>query len=70
MDERIARLQAHQNNIDRYQGLLKTRLSETEKQYLEQRLSEERFAIAMLDFISTGAAPSEPAEQDRKALSH
>ena len=69
MDERVARLQAHQNNIDRYQGLLKTSLSETEKQYLEKRLSEERFAIAMLDF-STGAVLSEPAERDRKALSH
>jgi hypothetical protein len=52
MSERIARLHAHQQNIDRYQGLLKTQLSETELQFLEKRLSEERFAIAMLYFLS------------------
>jgi hypothetical protein len=52
MSERITRIRAHQNNIDRYQGLLKTKLSEVELQYLEKRLSEERFAIAMLHFMS------------------
>jgi hypothetical protein len=52
MSERITRLQAHQRNIDRYQGLLETQLSETEKRYLEKRLSEERFAIAMLRLMS------------------
>jgi hypothetical protein len=49
MDERIARLRAHQKNIERYQDLLKTKLNEVELQYLEKRLSEERLAIAMLD---------------------
>jgi hypothetical protein len=52
MDERIARLRAHQKNIVRYQGLLKTKLSEAEKHYLEKRLSEERSAISMLQFKS------------------
>jgi hypothetical protein len=52
MSERITRIRAHQNNIDRYQGLLKTELTEVELQYLEKRLSEERFAIAMLHFMS------------------
>ena len=56
MDERIARLRAHQKNIERYQDLLKTKLNELELQYLEKRLSEERFAIAMLDFMSPPAA--------------
>ena len=32
MDERIARLRAHQKNIDRYQRLLKTKLSEVKSQ--------------------------------------
>jgi hypothetical protein len=50
MDERIARLCAHQKNIARYQSLLKTELSNVEQQYLQRRLSEERFAIAMLQF--------------------
>jgi hypothetical protein len=52
MSERITRIRVHQNNIDRYQGLLKTNLSEVELQDLERRLSEERFAIAMLHFMS------------------
>jgi hypothetical protein len=52
MSERITRIRAHQNNIDRYLGLLKTELNEVELQYLEKRLSEERFAIAMLHFMS------------------
>jgi hypothetical protein len=55
MDEkRVARLRAHQLNIERYQRLLKTRLSEVETQFLERRLSEERFWAAILDY----AAPS------------
>jgi hypothetical protein len=48
MDERIARLRAHQQNIDRYQRLLKTKLNDLESQFLEKRLSEERFLMAML----------------------
>ena len=56
MDERTARLQTHQKNIERYQEMLKTRLSELELQYLERRLSEERFAIAMLDFMRPGTS--------------
>jgi len=56
MDERIARLRTHHKNIERYQGLLKTKLNEVELQYLERRLSEERFAIAILEFMSPPAA--------------
>jgi hypothetical protein len=51
MDNRITRLLAHQKNIERYQNLLRTNLSEIELHYIERRLSEERFAIAMLDFM-------------------
>ena len=50
METRIARLRTHQKNIDRYQGLLKTKLNEIERQYIEKRLSEERFTIALLQF--------------------
>jgi len=53
MDERTARLRAHQQNIDRYQGLLQTTLNAVEVQFLERRLSEERLAIAMLEFFTT-----------------
>ena len=49
MDDRIARLRTHQRNISRYQNMLKTRLSDVELHFVEKRLSEERFKIAMLD---------------------
>jgi hypothetical protein len=48
MDERIARLRAHQKNIERYQSLLKTELTEVEMHYLEKLLSEERLVMAIL----------------------
>jgi hypothetical protein len=51
MNERIARLRTHQKNIERYQTLLKTKLNDIEVQFLEKRLSEERSAIAMLQFM-------------------
>jgi len=52
MDDRIARLRTHQRNISRYQNMLKTRLSEVELHFVEKRLSEERFKMAMLEFMS------------------
>jgi hypothetical protein len=51
MDE-STRLSAHLRNIERYQNLLRTKLTEIEQQFLERRLSEERFAVAMLNFMS------------------
>jgi flagellar capping protein FliD len=53
MEERITRLRAHLRNIDRYQSLLRTKLSDAEQRYLESRLSEERFAITTLNFTSS-----------------
>jgi len=50
MDESGARLRTHLRNIDRYQNLLKTHLTELEVQYLEKRLREERSVIAALHF--------------------
>jgi hypothetical protein len=55
MDERGARLRVHLQNIDRYQRLLRTDLSELELEFLEKRLSEERSAVATLHFNSPGA---------------
>jgi hypothetical protein len=48
METRVIRLRTHQKNIDRYQGLLKTKLSETERQYLEKQLAEETIAMLRL----------------------
>jgi hypothetical protein len=47
-DEKLARLRAHDNNISRYRRLLKTNLSDLERQFLERRLSEERSAVVSL----------------------
>jgi hypothetical protein len=54
MNEKASRLQAHQRNIERYEKLLKSELNATELRFVEQRLSEERFALAMLQFMSPG----------------
>ena len=45
METRFIDLCTHQKNIDHYQGLLKTKLSKTERQYLEKRVCEEKIAI-------------------------
>ena len=50
------RLSAHQKNIERYEDLLDTQLSELEREYIEKRISEERFAMAMLQFMSPTTA--------------
>lgn len=47
-DERLARLRAHESNINRYNRLLKTNLSELERGFLKQRLAEEKSAVARL----------------------
>jgi hypothetical protein len=48
METRVIRWCTYQKNIDRYKGLLKTKLNETERLFLEKRLSEE--TTAMLQF--------------------
>jgi hypothetical protein len=53
MEERkIAMLRAHKRNIERYRGLLLTKLSDVETHFIERRLSEERFAIQMLEITN------------------
>lgn len=48
MSETVARLNAITRNIDRYESLLSTDLSELEVRYIERRLSEERIKLAAL----------------------
>jgi hypothetical protein len=48
IDEKLARLRTHRHNIDRYRRLLKTRLTELERQYIARRLSEEQSALERL----------------------
>jgi hypothetical protein len=54
MDKRSVHLQTSQRNIDRYQRLLETELSAVEFRLVERRLSEERFSVAMLQFMISG----------------
>jgi hypothetical protein len=45
IDEKFALLRAHRNNVNRYRRLLRTKLTELERQFIEKRLSEERAAM-------------------------
>ena len=48
IDENLARLRAHRNNVHRYRRLLATQLTDLERAYIERRLSEEQAAMAAL----------------------
>jgi hypothetical protein len=48
LDEDLARIRAHRNNIHRYRRLLRTKLSELERQFIERRLAEEQAALDAL----------------------
>jgi hypothetical protein len=42
IDQQLARLRTHRSNIQRYRNLLKTSLTELERQFVQKRLTEER----------------------------
>lgn len=44
IDDDLASLRAHRNNIRRYQRLLQTSLTDVERRFIEKRLAEERRA--------------------------
>ena len=48
MEKRVAQVRTHQKNIDRYKGLLNTKLSETERLFLKKRVCEETIAMLQL----------------------
>jgi hypothetical protein len=54
LDEALARFRAHRQNINRYQSLLQTNLTELERGFVERRILEEEAAISALAF---GASP-------------
>ncbi len=67
IDEKLARLRTHRNNIHHYRRLLQTRLTDLERQYLERRVSEEQTAMEML---SASTFPIELGSNDgRRQLS-
>jgi hypothetical protein len=48
IDENLARLRAHRNNIGRYRRLLQTTLTVLERDFIERRLSEEETALNLI----------------------
>jgi hypothetical protein len=48
IEENLARLRAHRNNIHRYRRLLATHLSDLERAYVERRISEEQASMEAL----------------------
>lgn len=48
IDEYLARLRAHRQNIDRYRRLLDTNLSALERDFIERRITEEEAALHRL----------------------
>ena len=41
-DENLARIRAHRNNIHRYRRLLRTKLTDVERAFIDRRMSEEQ----------------------------
>ena len=69
IDEKLARLRTHRNNIARYRRLLKTKLTNLERQFIERRLSEEqsdfeRLAAGTFPIAFTLPTPEPATSQD------
>jgi hypothetical protein len=48
IDENLARLRAHRQNIERYRRLLETSLTVLERDFVERRIAEEEAALDRL----------------------
>ena len=44
----LARIRTHRNNIHRYRGLLRTKLSDLERKFIEKRMADEQTALDAL----------------------
>ncbi|MGL3104845.1 hypothetical protein [Bradyrhizobium sp. BR 1432] len=65
LDEDLARIRAHRNNIHRYRRLIATKMSDVERQLIEKRLVEEQAALSSLSaetFPLTFSLPKDPAD--------
>jgi hypothetical protein len=70
IDDKLARIRSTVNNIRRYRRLLETQLTETERLFVERRLSEERATLRNLQdetfpmaFRMPQAGPVPPSAQ-------
>lgn len=57
-DEESVRFRVHRNNIARYRQLLKTALTDLERDFIQLRLSEEQVAIEALSLLKVRACSS------------
>ena len=64
LDERFARLRTHRNNVARYRRLLKTHLTDLERQFIERRLSEEQ---SEFELLSGGILPRHSYDAEHRA---
>jgi hypothetical protein len=48
IDQQLARLRAHRTNIQRYRNLLQTSLTDLERQFVQNRLTEEQSNLESL----------------------
>jgi hypothetical protein len=48
IDQQLARLRTHRSNIQRYRNLLKTSLTELERQFVQKRLTDEQSNLESL----------------------
>jgi hypothetical protein len=69
LDADLARIRAHRNNIHRYRRLLRTRLSDLERQFIERRLAEEQTALDALADETFPIALTGPKGQPASAYS-
>ena len=67
IEENIASLRMHRNNISRYRRLLKTTLTDLERDFIERRLAEERSAFESLASDSFPAAFNLPVRHPEPA---
>jgi hypothetical protein len=47
-EENLARIRTHRNNIHRYRKLLRTELSDLERDFIERRMADEQAALDAL----------------------
>ena len=45
IDENLALLRSHRNNVGRYRRLMNTDLTDLERDFIEKRLAEEKLAL-------------------------
>jgi hypothetical protein len=63
-DENLARIRTHRSNIDRYRALLRTNLSDLERDFIARRMAEEQAALDALaaeTFPATFSLPKDPS---------